>query len=333
MDQFELLRDQARAIDHRCVIATCDTREAHAETVRSWVAHRMELDCQATLDVELHSVPIGHLCIMRLRYGADVDIIPGALPAHVLLQVVLSGRSQIQRGSNLCFVDCGCGIITEDLAECRFAWSADCEQIIIPISKSAIAIASERITGMSAPREYGFHRSFSLSNEGQSLTDLLLYTLRLTTQTEALRLHLSQPLEAMLAHEIVVKHSTVQRAPQVYRPIPGYMFRAERFIADNLECEFSIAELASYVGISIRTLSEGFRRFRNCSPLSAVKEMRLEKLRELLVEGSVQSVTDIALRFHFNHVGRFAAVYKARFGEFPSQTLARAVKHSGMQSA
>jgi AraC-like DNA-binding protein len=35
-------------------------------------------------------------------------------------------------------------------------------------------------------------------------------------------------------------------------------------------------------------------------------------------------VTAVALRWGFGHLGQFAADYRARFGELPSETLRRA---------
>jgi TolB-like protein len=45
--------------------------------------------------------------------------------------------------------------------------------------------------------------------------------------------------------------------------------------------------------------------------------------RELLRAQPVASVTDIAERCRFNHLGRFAAAYRERYGEVPSATLQR----------
>ena len=44
---------------------------------------------------------------------------------------------------------------------------------------------------------------------------------------------------------------------------------------------------------------------------------------EVLVAGGNGSVTDIAMRFGFRELGRFAGDYRARFGESPSETLRR----------
>jgi len=55
-----------------------------------------------------------------------------------------------------------------------------------------------------------------------------------------------------------------------------------------------------------------------------LRELRLDKARqELLRASNGATVTDIATRNGFNHVGRFAMQYRARYGESPSVTLCR----------
>lgn len=49
---------------------------------------------------------------------------------------------------------------------------------------------------------------------------------------------------------------------------------------------------------------------------------------ELLSPGSRASVTDVAVRWGFFHLGRFAQQYRERFGVLPSETVRR-TSHAG----
>lgn len=51
--------------------------------------------------------------------------------------------------------------------------------------------------------------------------------------------------------------------------------------------------------------------------------------RELMSPEAVTTVTDSALKWGFNHLGRFSTYYARHFGEKPSETLRVARIHSG----
>jgi transcriptional regulator GlxA family with amidase domain len=56
-----------------------------------------------------------------------------------------------------------------------------------------------------------------------------------------------------------------------------------------------------------------------------LKAIRLEHVNaELMAGGSSNSVTDVAIKWGFVHLGRFAQMYRDRYGELPSETLRRA---------
>jgi AraC-like DNA-binding protein len=60
------------------------------------------------------------------------------------------------------------------------------------------------------------------------------------------------------------------------------------------------------------------------TPTSYLKNARLERARSDLADARANSgvsVTGVAMRWGFTHLGRFATTYRARFGETPSQTL------------
>lgn len=86
-----------------------------------------------------------------------------------------------------------------------------------------------------------------------------------------------------------------------------------------------IGDVAARVGVSARTLSEGFRRFRGITPRDFLAARRLEGLRaDLLSADPSRTVTQIAGDWGYVNLGAMAGAYRARFNELPSQTRHRA---------
>jgi AraC-like DNA-binding protein/tetratricopeptide (TPR) repeat protein len=100
--------------------------------------------------------------------------------------------------------------------------------------------------------------------------------------------------------------------------------RALDRLAAEPERAWTLASLAAACGVAPRTLQKHFRRFLDCTPLEFIRDLRLDRARQqLLREPTTASVTDVATRWGFNHLGRFAAWYRMRYGESPSATLRR----------
>ncbi|WP_341991788.1 AraC family transcriptional regulator [Azorhizobium sp. AG788] len=104
--------------------------------------------------------------------------------------------------------------------------------------------------------------------------------------------------------------------------IPHYVQRAERFMADNLDQPITLDDIAAAAGTSARTLHRVFRSARGETPLGVLKALRLERVHGELAAGRAGQgdIARLALAFGFNHLGLFAAAYRARFGVLPSAT-------------
>ena len=86
------------------------------------------------------------------------------------------------------------------------------------------------------------------------------------------------------------------------------------------------ATLARAAHVSERTLYEGFQREFGLAPLTYVRRFRLERAREALIASAPDdgaTVAEVAASHGFGHLGRFAASYRERYGESPSETLRR----------
>jgi AraC-like DNA-binding protein len=115
------------------------------------------------------------------------------------------------------------------------------------------------------------------------------------------------------------------------RPLsPRGVKRVIDYIHANLDAPITVADLVAVSGIAGRTLFEHFRAFEGISPMRYLRERRFEQVRRQLMSALPDdTVTVIALRWGFSHMGRFATDYRARFGETPSATLDRARRAFG----
>ncbi|MEH3117690.1 MAG: helix-turn-helix domain-containing protein [Methylorubrum populi] len=82
-----------------------------------------------------------------------------------------------------------------------------------------------------------------------------------------------------------------------------------------------MTDVARATGISLRTLTEAFRRFRGYTPSAYLRDQRLQGVRrDLIAAGQGQTVASIANIWGFINLGDFESVYRRRFGEIPSET-------------
>jgi AraC-like DNA-binding protein len=106
---------------------------------------------------------------------------------------------------------------------------------------------------------------------------------------------------------------------------PAGVRRAEEYLMANLTNPISIADVAVVAGMSARSLSREFRRHRGTTIKGFIKERRLEAANRTLLaaEPGETNVTQVALDYGFEQLGRFSGDYKKAFGELPSVTLAQ----------
>ncbi len=106
---------------------------------------------------------------------------------------------------------------------------------------------------------------------------------------------------------------------------PRFIRRAEDFIHAHAGEPLTLGSIAAVSAVSPRTLVRGFYKYKDCSPTSYLRSVRLERCRQDLLAAvpEVTSVTEAATRWGFSNIGRFAAMYRDRFGESPVATLRR----------
>jgi AraC-like DNA-binding protein len=99
--------------------------------------------------------------------------------------------------------------------------------------------------------------------------------------------------------------------------------RFESVLAGNFERQLQIPELCAAIGVPERTLRICCAEFLGMSPTRYVRLQRLNTVHAALQRAHFHKTTvkEIAKRYGFSELGRFAAIYRTVFGETPSTTL------------
>ena len=126
---------------------------------------------------------------------------------------------------------------------------------------------------------------------------------------------------ATVACELAVK-TTPPRDP--LRNRTRLARRAEAWMREHLADPVRLPEVCLALRVSRRELEYAFRTTFDQSPRNFLHTLRLNATRRaLLRSGGRTPILEIALDYGITHPGRFAADYRALFGERPSETLRR----------
>ncbi|WP_018391668.1 AraC family transcriptional regulator [Ancylobacter sp. FA202] len=106
--------------------------------------------------------------------------------------------------------------------------------------------------------------------------------------------------------------------------------RACDYVMANLDRRITLTDLEAISGLSARNLQYAFQKRFGCTPVTWIRNERLNAARDLLLAGGdADNVTTAALAFCFSNLGSFSRHYRERFGEYPAVTLAAARGRSG----
>lgn len=142
---------------------------------------------------------------------------------------------------------------------------------------------------------------------------------------------LSSQLASNLMHEAVLRlifEPVVSRwrdrhGRDAIRIMPRHVKQAVDFIHANAGAPIRIRDIADACCVTPRTLENGFKLFKDTTPLAYLRQVRLDGARRELETADVPRIADIAHRWGFADLGRFAERYRRAFGELPSETVRR----------
>jgi len=109
----------------------------------------------------------------------------------------------------------------------------------------------------------------------------------------------------------------------------GRVVRLQRWLDAHLDQDITLDRLCAVAGVGPRSLQKALLAARGQTPHEFVTARRLaEARRRLAGAASPVRVSAVALDCGFQHLGRFAASYRAAFGESPVETVRAAERCS-----
>ena len=133
-------------------------------------------------------------------------------------------------------------------------------------------------------------------------------------------------IERLLIESLLMGHEH-NYSPQLQRGATGsgtgVIDTAIELLETHPERSWTAGELAAEVDVSVRALHGGFRARTELGPMTYLRRVRLARVHEdlLQAEPATTTVTAVARRWGFTHLGRFSGAYAQRYGQPPSSTL------------
>jgi len=144
---------------------------------------------------------------------------------------------------------------------------------------------------------------------------------------------LIRALEHELLHALVtcLTSGEGQEGPPRWRRSIEVMTRLEAILAACPGQVPRVPDLSAILGVQERTLGTCCAAFLGIGPSRYLRLRRLKLIRATMLRADPATVRvgDIARRYGFTDVGRFAGAYERAFGETPATTLARLKNVSG----
>ena len=311
------------------VFQTSDLEQARSEVARIFCPHDLVMrDKGDGFDARHNHAEVAGFSLDFVQYGSEVLIDPGYLNAFYLLQLPLSGSATIRCGTEIVASDRNTGSIISPTLATSMVWNAGCKKLIVKLPRTAVEQTFESLVGTDLSKPIEFSSAFPMDSAGGARFRALVEFIRADLEGDGSllsnRIIAAQMREMLITSLLRVQpHSHRQALIVPASPAaPRYVKRAEDYMAAQIDQPITIDDLVAVTGVSARTLHQGFRRFRDTTPMVALRRMRLDRVRAALqAREPGKTVTSIALEWGFGHLGRFSIDYFKRFREYPSQTL------------
>ncbi|MFI2280844.1 AraC family transcriptional regulator [Nocardia beijingensis] len=301
-----------------------------ARAALSGILREHRLDPSAsTMEASCNVVRYGDIGLVYKHYGVRVRIRTEPIETFRLVQIPLAGWARVLNGTADIAFDPAVASVPDPDASLDMNWHESSRQLLVRFDRAALDDHLRRMLGRAPDRPLRMAMAMHLRSPAartwlESLRMLqtdaegpgLFLDPRLRPQIEQLMMS-----QFLLAQPNSYTEFLLDVAPGKSTPRPIRL--AEQLITDHAHEMLTITDIAEAVGLSVRSLQEGFRRYLDTTPTARLREARLVGVHAALAaaDPTTTTVAAVAADWGFWHLGRFAALYRRRWGVPPSVTL------------
>jgi AraC-like DNA-binding protein len=309
-------------------IEDADAEEMTAHYARTLFPAVVEpLHRRALISVEDRHYTVGYCSIWNGKCNSGMSVSLSGGPDAYGLYIPSSGGMAIDVGSRELVSKPGEGLVGDMSSFEKLTLHEQRSHMGIAFEKSALIRQLSELLDAPVLDDLEFTDTVDLSSargmQIATLGNLIWQSLTVEDadrSSSAFTEHLLQAM--MIALLEAVPHNYSERMLKPASPaIPRRLKRAIEYMHANVGSNMGIAEIAREAGTSVRALQAAFQQFKNTTPLSYLRTIRLQGARGALMDPArSQAVAEIARGWGFSHMGRFAALYHQAFSEMPSDT-------------
>ncbi|MDR0226176.1 MAG: AraC family transcriptional regulator [Burkholderiaceae bacterium] len=309
-----------------------DMDEARESVARVFCPHGLGLlRPRAELDACHHSARLFRdVSLNYVQYGPGVHIEPGYLRDFFLLQIPLRGGADIRCGSQQVQASARLASLPSPTEPLSMRWADDSPHLIVRVARAALLSRLESLLQAPVGPPLVFALGVPLDQPALAplvhFIDYLRHTLDAGNDLQArdaLARHAEEYLVSTLLMTAAHSHSPALAGDGRRSLLPRGVRRAQEYMQAHADQPLSLADLCREAGCSARSLQTAFRQHAGLGPMEFLRQLRLDRARAELQAGAGASVREVAHRYGFLHLGHFAAQYRGRFGERPSETAGR----------
>jgi AraC-like DNA-binding protein len=277
-----------------------------------------------------HRTQAGPITLADLSYDTDVSLSFGAGRDSYYIHIPLRGYLESRySGQELTSTPTLASVYGPDADMTVTRWPAGSRHLGVKIDQLAVDTALERQLGrrLDAPVEFTAALPVQAGAAQSWVRQLLWMSRELAYPNNPMRhsAALDPLVEAVInGFLLMADHPYRELLVSPAEPVrPSAVRDAMDIIESSPQSSLTTAVLASQCHVSVRALQEGFRRHAGMTPMNYLQFIRLRRAHRDLraAHPANATVASIAQRWGFGHLGRFAAAYKAMYGETPLQTL------------